>query len=396
MMAKETLKIPEDYVPGYERARRIDPELADNYVAHTHIGDPVADAFIEALSDRSRTEAYRFIEAGVNQDAEALSGAPQAVQEFFETVGQPPDWFHLEDFTPGIRSFHRESDLIFQALVGGSLIEGFSSNIARSFDITGRLRDQGVRRLEQNNRHVVEIFLPGGLARFGDGWKLSIRIRIVHAQVRRLLNRSEEWDLQAWGVPLSAAHMGLASAAFSARLLRHATRLGVPFSDEERESFMQIWRYTMHLMGVPSTILWRDEREALKLFEVATACEPPPGADSIVMAHELVEAVPLVLGIKGEKERETLLKLAFSVSRALIGSEMADHLKFPKYRTWGVLEEVWLRTRLDLIESKIFQSRGRANRFSHFQYLMNASIYDQGGISFRLPDHVHSEESHRW
>ena len=57
-MVKETLKVPQDYVPGYERARRIDLELADNYIAHTHMGDPMADALIEALSTLSRTEAY--------------------------------------------------------------------------------------------------------------------------------------------------------------------------------------------------------------------------------------------------------------------------------------------------------------------------------------------------
>ena len=395
-MSKEALTIPGDYVSGYQRALRFDPELANNYIAHLHFGDPPADALCEALSDLPRTEGYRYIETGMNQGAEALDDAPRAVQEFFEAVEQPPDWVHQQDFTPGILSFHRGSDLILQALVGGSLIEGFSSNIARSFDITGRLRSQGVRRLEQNNRHMLEIFLPGGLERFGDGWKLSVRVRIVHAQVRRLLSRSGEWDLEAWGVPISAAHMGLASAAFSARLLLHAARLGVPFNREERESFMDIWRYTMHLMGVPSTILWRDEQEALALFEIGSACEPPPGIDSIVMAHELIEAIPLVLGIKDEKEKKSLLKLAFSVSRALIGSERADQLKYPKYRTWGLLEAVRLRSRFGAVESAMFKKHRQMTRFTHFKYLMNASIYDRGGISFRLPDHVHSEESHRW
>ncbi len=395
-MSKETLKVPEDYLAGYERARQIDPELADNYIAHTSIGDPLADALVDALSTLNRTQGYRYIEAGVNRDRQALRDAPDGVREFFEAVDHPPDWVSQEDFMPGILSFHRSSDLIMQGLVGGSLIEGFSSNIARSFDITGRLRDQGVRRLEQNNRHMVEIFMPGGPERQGDGWKLSVRIRIVHAQVRRLLTMSEEWDTDAWGVPLSAAHMGLASAAFSARLLRHAERLGVPFHHGERESFMQVWRYTMHLMGVPSTILWRDEHEALKLFEVGATCEPPPGFDSIIMAHELIEAVPEVLSIEDEKEKEDVLKLAFSVSRALIGNEMADRLKYPKYRTWGLLEEVWLHTRFALIKSSISQRSARKRRFSHFKYLMDASVYDREGISFRLPDHVHSEESHKW
>ena len=395
-MANDALKTPTDYEHGYQKARGIDPVLADSYMAHAYIGDPMADAMVETLSAMPRTEGYRLIGAGINQNAEALLDAPQEVREFFDAIDQPPDWLPHADFAPGILSFHRGSDLIMQALVGGSLIEGFSSNIARSFDITGRLRSQGLRRLEQNNRHMLEIFLPGGLERYGDGWKLSVRIRIVHAQVRRLLNRSDEWDVEAWGVPISAAHLGLASAAFSGRLLRHAEKLGVPFSHEERESFMHIWRYTMHLMGIPPTILWSNQEEALKLFEVGIACEPPPGMDSIIMAHELIEAIPFVLGIENEKERKNLLKLAFSVSRALIGNEMADDLKYPGYRTWGLLEEVWLRTRFNLIEDLMFKKHRQMTRLSHFRYLMNASMYDRDGISFRLPDHVHSEESHRW
>ena len=78
--------------------------------------------------------------------------------------------------------------MILAAFVAGVLIEGFTTNIAKSFFITGRVRDQGVRRLGQNNRHMLEIFLPGGLCRHGDGWKLSVRIRIVHARIRHLLN----------------------------------------------------------------------------------------------------------------------------------------------------------------------------------------------------------------
>ena len=87
--------------------------------------------------------------------------------------------------------------MILAAFVPGVLIEGFTTNIAKSFFITGRVRDQGVRRLGQNNRHMLEIFLPGGQYRQGDGWKLSVRISLVHARIRHLLNNSEEWDNEA-------------------------------------------------------------------------------------------------------------------------------------------------------------------------------------------------------
>ena len=167
-------------------------------------------------------------------------------------------------------------------------MEGFTTNIARSFIITGRLRDQGVRRLKNNNRHVMEISWPEGLERRGDGWKLSVRIRLVHAQIRRLLRQSPDWDAERWGEPISAAHLAFAASAFSARFLKHSRRIGVPFSKEESASFMMIWLYSAHLMGIPEAILPRSEAEALKLYDAARLCEPYPDFESIIMANALV------------------------------------------------------------------------------------------------------------
>ena len=220
------MKIPSDYTTGYERACALDPEMASNYIAHTVIGDPEADAAVEQLSALDPQDAERFIRAGMDQNDDDLVGAPPALRELFENLKSPPPWVDPSGFMPGIRMFHRNSQLVLGAFVGGTLIEGFSTNISKTFFITGRVRDQGVRRLKQNNRHIVEIFMPGGLKEGGDGWKLSLRIRLIHAQVRRLLNNSPEWDAEAWGTPISAAHMGYAITAFSARLAGHLTRLG--------------------------------------------------------------------------------------------------------------------------------------------------------------------------
>ena len=150
---------------------------------------------------------------------EALRNAPASLREFFRDAETTPEWLDYAAFPPSVRMFHRNSPLILAAFVAGVLIEGFTTNIAKSFHITGRVRDQGVRRLGQNNRHMTEIFIPNGMYRYGDGWKLSVRIRIVQARIRNLLSNSEDdWDTEAWGLPISAAHLGYAVSAFSARL----------------------------------------------------------------------------------------------------------------------------------------------------------------------------------
>ena len=389
--------VPSDYTEGYAKARAVNPQLADAYVAHTMIGDPDADALIEELAPLGQAESSRLINAAMTmKDMTALMDAPPILMDFFEKAARPPEWVDLDEFDPGVRMFHRNSQLVLGAFVGGVLVEGFSTNISKSFFITGRLRDQGVRRLQQNNRHIIEIFFPNGLAIDGDGWRLSIRIRLVHAQVRRLMLDSGEWDVDAWGVPLCAAHMGYSITAFSARLIQHMKSLGAEFNDEERESFMAVWRYTGYLMGIPETILYSKEEDALELFEIARMCEPAPDFESIAMANSLVNSAPLVIGITDPHERRQLARYVYSVSRPLIGNRLANELHYPWTPSLGVLPWFRLQKRFQqLTEEFIPRLTHRAStaNFKNFTSLLEAAAYDDAGISYRLPDHAYAEES---
>ena len=291
---------------------------------------------------------------------------------------------------------HRNSGVILAAFVAGVLIEGFTTNIAKSFFITGRVRDQGVRRLGQNNRHMLEIFLPGGLYRQGDGWKLSVRIRIVHARVRYLLNNSEEWDSEAWSMPISTAHLGYAAAAFSARLLKHMKTLGAVYDDEERASFMAVWRYTGLLMGIPETILFRDEEEALKLYDIGLICEPDAPIESIVMAHSLINSAPLIAGMTSPKDRERLPNYVYRISRGLIGRETSERLMYPSFPSFGVVPWFRFQQRYGHILNKLLPGRAQDSNYTRFTSLLETSVFDEEGIRYTLPDHVYAEESTKW
>ena len=391
------MNMPSDYLPGYERARAVDPDVTSRYIEHTTLGDPEADELMEALADLGSEGSRQVLQLAMDAESPAdLRELPPVVRDFFEEIAVPPDWVDFAAYTPGIRMFHRNSRLVLGAMVGGTLVEGFSTNISKSFFITGRVRDQGVRRLKQNNRHMVEIFLPGGMQRSGDGWKLSVRIRLVHAQVRRLLNGSEDWDHEARGTPISAAHVGYAITAFSARLLKHLRSLGAVFDEEERASFLQVWRYSGYLMGIPETILFKDEDEALRLYDIGTLCEPDPEMEAVAMASALVNSAPLIIGIDEPEERQRLAKYVFTISRALIGNKLADQLHYPKSPTRGVLAWFRMQERYHRLLYRLFPKRVQASSFSRFTSLLDASGYDEAGITYALPDHVHAEESSRW
>ena len=385
---------PSAYVDGYTEARALDREAADNYIAHTHIGDPVMDAVVEDLAPLPQRRVHEFISAGMEEDRGGLRNAPQSLRDFFFDAPPPdPDWLDRDAFQPGIRSFQRNSVLVLSAFVAGVLVDGFSTLISKSFVQTGRIFDNGVWRLKQNNRHQVEIFLPGGLERFGEGWKLSVRIRFIHAQIRMLLGQTAEWEHDAWGVPISAAHLGYAVACFAARTVKHSESLGARYSPEERAGFHDVWRYAGHLMGIPDSILFTDEKHALHLYRIGSVCEPPPTDDAILMTNALINSAPLVANIDDPAERRKLVnKVIYPVSRALVGKGLSDQLRFP--RTRGMPFPL-LAYRIDQRMQRI-KAWTRKGGFGVFADLLGASAYEDAGLSYRLPDHAHDERSSKW
>ena len=279
-------------------------------------------------------------------------------------------------------------------MVGGVLVEGFSTNIAKSFFLTGRLRDQGVRRLKQNNRHMLEIFMPHGMETHGDGWTHSVRVRLVHAKIRHLLGKSGEWDVEELGTPISAAHVGFAIAAFSARLLKHLKSLGASYSEEERKGFMAVWRYSGYLMGIPETILFEDEEDALEVFRIGRICEPPPSMESIVLASSLINSAPLFAGLTESTERQKLAGYIALISRALIGDALAEELMYPEGSAFGTLWKFRMLNRIEALMGRL--NPRRASDTANLTTILEVSMFDEEGISYKLPDHVYAEQSSKW
>ncbi|MDE0081372.1 MAG: oxygenase MpaB family protein [Gammaproteobacteria bacterium] len=391
------MKVPSLYAPGYEKARTIDPELAAAYVTQMWASDPLVDAVDADLRKLDRPESARLIQAAFEQRDNVLRDAPRSLQDFIHEVATVPPWYDRDTATHGCRVFLRNSEQFLAAFAAGSIVEGFSTRISKSFAITGRMIDDGVRRLKQNLRHLLDIFLPRGVEPSGDGWKLTLRIRLVHARARALIGGSDEWDHDAWGSPVSAAHVALATAAFSARLLQFAEMLGARIdSDEDREAFMAVWTYDGWVMGVPDELIRHSQAEWLRLYEVGSMCEPPPDIDAIALANCIINSAPVVIGMTDPRERADYARYAYRISRELIGDERADQLNFPPGNRFPTLP--WLRAQEHLKRrlGKFLPLMGTTRRRRSFTHLLGLTDLGDAGISYRLPDHVRSDASSRW
>ena len=391
------LNAPSAYLDGYARARIVDREAADNYIRHTIVGDPELDPVMAELAELPPADMHQYIRAGVEQDDEAtLCRAPQILRDFFDNM-QVPDWVNFEDFKPGQRAFFNNMNNMLIAYAIGSAVEGFSTLVSKSFSITGRVTGLGLgaeRRLRQNNRHMVEIYFPTGLLRDGEGWKISMRIRFIHARMRKLLTDSDVWDHAAWGTPLSAAHLGgIALYTFSIRQFQHAISMGSAIIQEERDSIVKIWRYGGHILGVPEAILFTSEAEAKRNYEIAHLCEPPPDDDAVGVANAVFKAIPAMAGVKTEAERKSLQMYAYRLSRALIGNELADQYGYPNTFRISMLILLYYRMKSRLLN---LLTRNRILQEQSFMQIFDSAQYDKEGISYKMPDHVRAMQQSPW
>lgn len=384
--------VPSAYTESYAKARAFDAANADLYMRHVHLGDPAADDVVRTLHALGSARRGAILQAGIEGGPMAIPDAPENVREFFASMDKVPDWYDHEFALLGSRAFYRNSNIFLGAFVAGVLTDGFSTLISKSFGITGMLIDKGARRLQQNNRHVAEIFLPGGLARQSDGWKLSVRIRMIHAQMRFLLSKAEEWEHDAWGSPLSAAHIAFGAATFSAVLLKYARILGAKVTDDESAAFMMIWRYAASLMGIVPEMLFENEKHALEINAIGSRCEPPPGIESCQLVHALINGGAILAGMETPADRRKMTKLIYRISRALVGDELADQLRLPPAVTFHVIPLWRVTNRSQELLSKYLPALMPKGHKGQFEMMLSVSLYEDEGMKYRVPETHHNEK----
>lgn len=383
------VKFAKDYAINYGRAKDKFGDLADRYLYFTEIGDPLADALVAELAEIPNGGGHRMLTQAIEEGLSAVQNPTPALTAFFLEVERVPFWVDWDLMRQGSDTFFLNAYLLLMSFVGHVLPVGFCTNINKPFLITGRLTTMGANRLRANNRQLVESFMPDGLRRFGDGYKLSLRVRIVHAQVRQLLKKSPDWNREAWGLPLSSSQMAYAYAAFSAVLFNTAKSLGADTTPEGEAGFMAVWRYQAFLMGIPGEFLVDTVAAGLKIQQVGWSVEPGIDDNARLIVHAMVHASPIVAGVEDPEERHNLSQLMYNVSRGLVGDQIADELNFPKFKNQITPANIKLRSKTKQFFAKLTPHGEDKIRFENMQALLTASAFQKGGfMDYSLPQQV--------
>ena len=69
---------------------------------------------------------------------------------------------------------------------------------------------------------------------------------------------------------------------------------------------------------------------------------------------------------------------------------------YPSDTSFGTLFIFRMQERYRHLLAKLGRKRVENSNFIRFTSLLEASVLEEAGISYRLPDHIYSEESTQW
>jgi hypothetical protein len=316
------------------RGANVGPAQLKEFLEYFDQGDPLADAVIAMYQELPAGEGRKLTERALNEGIAAIPDAPEPLVSFFRHVETVPSWIDQQQLQKGADVMMRTGPFADLVLRNLSLTSGYLSAAAsKPLMFTGQLDRMTPRRLIETARFWVDVHKVNGMSRFGDGFKSAVHVRLMHAQVRHMINKSGRWNQAEWGQPINQAAMMYTILEFSQILLLGLRALGFRFTLAEREAVIHHWRYIGYLSGVHEHLLPENEQQAKQALWMQYLTFFGLLDDDTRALGQAVHGVPMQRAAnspigKGLARLESSYRAAYS--RLLLGPQNGDALGLPK------------------------------------------------------------------
>jgi hypothetical protein len=257
---------------------RFDPQPPDEVVrdfAHGYYdSDPVAEAFVDDVYlVRGANEGRRLLDQALAEGVGSVADAPESMVRLFEEFERDPPWLERELVDLGAKVFRRYGTSVF-SFATTSTLEMYSENsITKPLSLSGGYAGNAAHKRQlETVRFWIDITEPGGLEKgppAARGRATAMRVRIMHVFIRRRLMQHPEWNLDAWGVPISISDAMLTLMGGSVVPGLALWSVGHQTTIREIEALLHYWRYVGHLLGVQPRWYPGNFAEAVQLMFAA-------------------------------------------------------------------------------------------------------------------------------
>jgi hypothetical protein len=303
------------------------------------VGDPLMDAWLARADQLPREDATRLLEQALATGIDHVAAAPAELVALFRQLETVPLWVDERRLELGARVSRRAGILGHFVLADFGLMGGYrSAAVAKTLIRTGKLRDTATERLIQTGRFVTAVTEPRDMLPGKPGYAFTIRVRMVHARVRRGLSEWPGWSTERWGLPINQSDTLGTNLLFSIGFIEGCRQWGLRFTDEEVDAVVHLWRYVGYLIGIDERLLPSDADAARRALYLVGTSQPNPDADSVELARALYN-VPFSFAHTPITKRIVRAEVALrlSMTRRILGEDAVDQLGLPKARVKALL-----------------------------------------------------------
>lgn len=234
------------------------PVLVERIRAYTLLGDQVADAYAALIPQYGFKRLVAMLVEACDNGVEAVAGAPVELVEFIRAMERVPDWVDMRLVEQGATLSRNAMVHLAPLVLRGAFFATFLNKYsALPMAMTGALSNEtAARRILETANFFTVTALPGGMHRYGPGFKAAAMVRLMHSMVRfHALNRPGHWDVTVYGIPIPQVDQmpaGLIGPYLAA--LQTLRRGHSEFSPEDRAR-VEFARYRCFLLGLPEDLL---------------------------------------------------------------------------------------------------------------------------------------------
>lgn len=245
------------------------------------------DEFLEsmrAVGDAPADEVvHSVIESGVVQDVNSImrtlvenddlptAELPPLVQEYITTSAILPDWADHEKLRAGSRLFNRYGPEIVLMLFGASLPVLYAAHPGCEVLVaTTRMTHNVHRRIIETGQFIFDVTAEDAWQPGGRGIRSTQKVRLMHAATRYYLLDDPRWQQhwrQEWQVPICQDDLIGTLLSFSVTVLQSLEICNITLTEEEKESYLHLWKVVGYLLGIDERLLPENYAEGAAFME---------------------------------------------------------------------------------------------------------------------------------
>lgn len=239
--------------------------LDDHMWQCDEVGLKVAEMFKRVGADRGRADFEIALNEGIDK---VVDPEPELV-EFFAQIDEIPSWIDLESAERGRIAYYnvtRTSELLSIGFAYWATT--MEDRTSAATGETGMFDHKAMQRSIETAKFFVDLGREDVFDRFSDGLKAAVRVRLLHSQANRGLEKM--WGPEHYnefGRPIGSSFLVSGEGWFALMPLAIDEFFGRKHSGQEWDDVAMYWAYVLYMMGAEERIIPKTGDEMRKMTD---------------------------------------------------------------------------------------------------------------------------------